>query len=1689
MYKIFIMNKDFMDTQTGGEGETLQVQPIAQQTPEQFDVNITPPPTQEEPVSPAPVTPIPTESTVPTEAEANATFAGGPVAPIEPVINEPLPVETEKKETPSVVSEKEKTVDIPLLPSSMSMMVDKMEEDRKKIDVSSPYIQNANILANPTLDLINDSEPINQYYEADDNDPMFTDEVEMEEFEKQKELSSYDTNVQDYLNAVEQSEKANQQTQEIKQENTSSLGNQNTYESIINNIDRKVDLPNTYNLGNVEEVDLNKQWSSSNYNNWADIMGVDENTIDNMARQIVINQDFEDKSLEANQLMRDLDMANDNITSLKKDLRSGTVSDATRSLFQASGTSFSTTGKLSSTDKYLLNQKVKELNSTKENAKKSLEALNKQVKKKKLPPQPSTPQTMLDKFEERVNTDLKKIYSTTWKKAGKLGNEWTGQSNAYFSPVKIKGYDMQDGFVPQKDVYRIKTQAKWLDTEGRKLIEQSVTKGNSDIFFNNPEAKNLDKNVLEYARDIFEVEYNKDFQKTGKLSGFTYTSFQKEAQEIAQENTKTLNAKIGVAANDVVEKVQTANDEWINSNKKILNQKIDQTKKSMDGVLNANIMSEIQSNPNAAAIKEKYLPLIVNAPSQEEANTLNSNMIAELKTIPNIAKSFEDYNASMERAVIKLQADYQSEYYGFRQSLYTNSINDLKNNIATATREVYKGGVNNDLNIYQGQTKVKSSDDIPLGADGVVKSKQFKEASYWSKRKMISDQWEIEKASILNYTEEYIKKGVKKYPANKEEAGKHWSEWTDSVKINEKEKNEWLASVPERTGADARNRYLFYAVDDLLSPPTKKPTVFGLKSYAREELNKIDYLEKKFGFQVGDNIGNQGRSQLPISEQEETQLMNTKKILVDIMNHPDTDQAWYNELFNGMYDGFDIPILGAFVGIQRNQNLQQAIEKYNNGTFDSFDISMSEAQAALNKINEIKPPSFSYKAGQALAFSGTFMLEMGLTGGFNTLGKGAFETVTKTIAAMAKSSADDVARIAATEATEQTVSRINKIGAFIAGGMTEGSLSPRPYEDYTKNMIQNITVQELGTYDGLIAQVDNSSKGEFSEFMKAYGNYMGMATIERLGAHMPKSNISKEVLEYMGSETFLKRTIIGAWARNAGFKSIDQASDFLATANIPWDGILPEFSEELLQGTWEALMYGETMFGPERQNDGSKQVKLFGMNSEELALTATTVAMFSSTTALIKGAKATINGDAVTIESQDINGTANIAQLDRGTWNKFNSIIADKNLSWTAVSKMLEQSGLDAEQKAAMSSVFIKTRGLEILADPAYQEWKEDNQEQVKINEENRNKIKQAIEENEKRSDLTEEQKAMLNYDFMTTGLKFDQNNNQMNYWESLTSGGFFNLLNQNEDTIANADMPIVENTEDGETIITNTRDTAEELAEKKRVSQETKGTTPSGKEKAKTRKTKKEKAAESAFTAPVEINLNENDQKNEEGLSGEVGEGQEPKQAEPVAETSQEEVSPSGVVQEEQAVEEAPVEEDNTFVYKMNTEVGPDGKGKWENDFEIIDNRDGSTYGKDAAKWIVYNNVSGTGVDASSKKDALNIIKNAPAYGGEMWGEGTTIDFTELGEKQQNNYKEEFNRQKGKSTAPEMGTTATESANPFTELESTKGLKGTAKTKAVKDLKEKYGADYNRISKIDTNFASIVRDLEKNNLIEKDCG
>ena len=160
-----------------------------------------------------------------------------------------------------------------------------------------------------------------------------------------------------------------------------------------------------------------------------------------------------------------------------------------------------------------------------------------------------------------------------------------------------------------------------------------------------------------------------------------------------------------------------------------------------------------------------------------------------------------------------------------------------------------------------------------------------------------------------------------------------------------------------------------------------------------------------------------------------------------------------------------------------------------------------------------------------------------------------------------------------------------------------------------------------------------------------------------------------------------------------------------------------------------------------------------------------------------------------------------------------------------------------------------------------------------------------------------------------------------------------------------------------------------------------------------------------------------------------------------PVETTTQEEVvqeevsptTPTETVIEEEA-------QDNTFVYEMDRSVTATGRGRWEADFEIIDNRPNEQGVKNVedtdAKWIVVNRITGAQLDAQSKKDAQGIIKNAPAEGG-LFEEGQVVDLDDLGPKEQKRFKKVLDAQRQqRETATEQEVQ--EEAAPVVEEEVT---------------------------------------------------
>lgn len=1689
------MAEDLMNTQTGGPGETIQLQPEVKTTPEQFDVKINPP-VDSEPVPTEPVTPTPQVATVPTQEESKIE----PTAPIAetPQVPEPTPVIPVAPETPEepvvpVVAEKGKEVKIetPMMyPSAMSTISSEMEMQRDLLGVTPAYKQNLDILVQPEIDIINLGEPVIAPQEPiETEEPIFTSEEARMAYEKEKEYEGVSSNaVKNYLDVTQSGLKFQE---EQEKEAINKLTNKPTekYDDVLNRA-AKFSSEKTYKDIGFDEEEYSPNKVSSNYNTFAEYTGLTNEAIDELSRSIF--GDTDDVSLMMNNDFQQLDKTNDDISKLENDLSAGKVTSFNPNEF---GINWMSTGYDLSKDKTAqatIKNKIKELQSRKSELEDKLQKNDYKILKEEAKnPNKTTPSKFVQ-FEKRVNDDLMKIAGTKWEYVGDVDGV------AYYkSPVKAIGNEgmgqMPDNTLDYKKTRQVKEDAKWLNREGRSLIENDVKNGTNKFFSNDRFAK-MDVGLMDYARDLYEIEAKKNYEKTKKVDPYTYAGFKEVARELAMESGTKMNNKIKEESQNIVGEFNNLNNEWISKNRPKLNSTIDGIKKSMDQILSSDILGEIEKNPAAQAIRDKYTELLINEEDPQKDNQLKAQMYQELKTIPNIQKSFNQYEKTLKNAVTKVQADYSKEYNAFRQEIYNNSVNKMKNAISKGAKEVYRAGINNDLNIYQkseSKNKIKgyAGEGINYGANGIVQSPEFKQASFWGKRKMISDQWEREKANIIYYT----KAGVKLFPANDSERSKHWMDWTGQRKMTKEEQSKAWKELPERTGDDARNRYIFYAVDDLLESPTGKPTVFSIQTYAKEELDRIAFLEKKIGFKAGDHVGDfdSTRNKLPITEEEESQLLQTKTMLNKIISHPETDQGFWNELLNGIADGLEIPILGSVLGIQRNLRLGDALKKYQNNTFDSYDLSMIEAQASLNTIRSIKPPSFTYNVGNALGFTATFMAEMALFGGLNAIGRGVGIKVIDSVTSLAKSSSDDVVRATTANMTAETLTNTQKVVGFLTGGVFEGVANPRAYQDVTKRMIDQISIQESGAYDNLIVQIDKQGEGGFEAFMKAYGNYIGMVTIERLGAHLPASNAVKNTLEYMGTNQFMKRTLIGRMMRDYGFKTVNEASDFLATNKMAWDGLLPEYGEEILQSGWEALITGDKpVFGTDEQGE----YRVLGMSAEEAKITGIAVGLFSTGTALYQNAKTRIFSDKVVIEAQDTDGNSQIASIQKEVWDKFNSAIGDPKLTWSSALKLINEADLSPEQQSALSIVFTKTRGKEILEDPDYIKWKEENKGKIEEVEKAREEIKKAFEEEE--SKLTEEQKAIRDYKPMTTGLQFDQEGKPLNLEESYSAlekfdidqrNRYFELIRQNESVLDNADMEVVTTTEDGEEKTTNVSEKAEELATNARKRRERKGS------KIKVPKTKGDVTEDQT------------------GIPSEERVGEKPIETKPVAEAGKEAPSPSGVVQEEQnqtvqevidktrsrllsiddksKFDENPIEnakkelEDRiNYIESLKDRDSTDERilKELKDDYNVLSPQATTETAAPVATEVK----TETPVSESEKSDIENIeYKNntftavySPTNESRVFG-----SYTEASQWIENKYKTEGQTKEAAPTAE-----AESMFNEATEIGNIK--KPVEKREAQRAFEEKHGVPHQKVSDINRNFGNITKKLEKQGLIEIDC-
>lgn len=246
-----------------------------------------------------------------------------------------------------------------------------------------------------------------------------------------------------------------------------------------------------------------------------------------------------------------------------------------------------------------------------------------------------------------------------------------------------------------------------------------------------------------------------------------------------------------------------------------------------------------------------------------------------------------------------------------------------------------------------------------------------------------------------------------------------------------------------------------------------------------------------------------------------------------------------------------------------------------------------------------------------------------------------------------------------------------------------------------------------------------------------------------------------------------------------------------------------------------------------------------------------------------------------------------------------------------------------------------------------------------------------------------------------------------------------------------------------------------------------------------------------------------EYDQKDEQGIPGEVREGQEPIETQPVVEAGQEEVSPGGMVQEEQGeVEVTPTEEvvteteiTPTEEVTTETQITPTEPEKITSVMTTGETQlESDLIGKDVStgKQLKTADIQ-TGEVTSEFREDKNPTKgkvvNVEADPRNKNIERLILEDGTVLNRNKNTGAISLNKKVKASTIETEVKGEAAVTNEFDELADINKMTSIKKKKeAMKAFNEKYGDKATRISEIDSKFTSIVSNLETKGIIIKKC-
>jgi len=784
--------------------------------------------------------------------------------------------------------------------------------------------------------------------------------------------------------------------------------------------------------------------------------------------------------------------------------------------------------------------------------------------------------------------------------------------------------------------------------------------------------ENTRKDILELHQDAIEIQLSK-VAKSKNQYGLV------KAQEIIAIDNKNLEEKKTDLLSDV-----TGNTLPFYTGKKVEQEKkmketyeseLANIQSSAKESYNTSIKSLSESNPQIKSLYQEYNEKMMSA-SAEQRQSLSTELKGKLSAIPEYKELNKAYTDHLKTETDNLNKQTQLAQISMAASLRDECVRDLQKNYTTGLKKLERqSGYLAQYNVYN-------------STDALQESTAYKKADYQTKKVMTENLWN---KHVADSTEFFAGTGVPTPKNEEERLNKHFTEWTGPLRAKTSED---MAVYSHLISKAAHDKFRVYSNYDAISD--EKGNVFQYKAILEDSKAEIvanmKYLETTLGKDAYHN-------------ERYAKWKHQLEVVQDGIDRPENEQNTFSSFVKGFAEA-DIPFIGGIIRSYDADRLSKAAKNYSNGTASRADAGLLLTKTIKGTLDNFTPTSFVHGLGTGVGQTLSIMSELAfIEGGLNLTFTGASEILAKSSVKSAGErmavnaivdSSKAVTNAGAALLNPETVKFTQQVMNMASRGSnglariflttaaqpgTVASLKERKQQNVNETMV----ALHAGVMDDAIAQMEKGHEGELEAVAKSFGGSLISTGAELTGGLIMKqldNVIGKKVIDYMSSNQFFKRNVVGAFMRKKGFTSADELTNYVN--KIKEAGKIGEMHHEMLETYVEVT--GTNIV------EGNDWAKGYG-DGQQAATVLFTSALFGSIKGGIGVTKKIVvksNPTATHVYFDMEDGEKSSTAISTDAWNLFNKQVGKEYFNSNAFLDFAEKAKLTLPQKTALAQIYMK---------------------------------------------------------------------------------------------------------------------------------------------------------------------------------------------------------------------------------------------------------------------------------------------------------------------------------------------------------------------------------------------------------------